>query len=141
MSTELDKIKESLREKQENLYGNAAKIYVEITIPETGKVGEWCVIKFNKKVPKAELAVSEKIEWKRKDKYDIYSKPEMVPTAFIIEKADNVDEIKFKWEDIGYVATQPTNLLRAGEYLVEVKAYSTQAYEETIARRLVQVSK
>jgi len=138
---ELDEIKQKLREAQETIHQDSKQPYVEIEIPENGKVGDWCTVKFNKKVPYAQISISEKLEWKRRDKFDYNSKPELVSTPFIVDYAQNVDSIKVKWEDIGYVATQPTNLLHDGEYLVEVRAFSKQVFEETTARRLVAVSK
>ncbi len=141
MSEEFEIAKQKLRDAQETIYENPAKPYVEIKIPEKGKVGDWCVVKFSKKVPFAELVISQDIQWKRRDPYDLKAKPEIVCKGFIIIDAKDTDEIKTRWEDMGYLAQQPTNMLVAGEYMVEARAFSTEAYEETTARRLVQVTK
>lgn len=133
--------KQKLRTSQENIYEKPEKPYVEIKIPETGKVGDWCIVKFSKKVPFAQLAISQDIQWKKRDKYDLKAKPELVCNAFIIKEAKDVDEIKARWEDIGILQQKETNMLLAGEYMVEARGYSKEAFEETTARRLVQVSK
>jgi len=136
-----EKAKQKLRDKQETVHENSEKPYVDIKIPSTGKVGGKCKIKISKKVPKVQLAVSQDIQWKKRDKYDLKAKPEIVCRAFILEEFKDTDSIEFTWEDIGTLHQQPTNLLREGEYMVEVRAYSTEAYEETTARRLVWVKK
>ena len=133
--------KQKLRERQETIHEDPKKPYVTIEIPETGKIGGECLVKFSKTVPKAQLAISQDIQWKRRDKYDLKAKPEIVCRAFIIEEKKNTDHISSKWEDVGIVAQVPTNLLLEGEYMVEARAYSTEAGEETTARRIVRVTK
>ncbi len=135
-----EKAKKKLRNKQENIYEDPNKHWVEIEIPAKGKVGEKCVIKFSKKVPLAQVVISQKILWKKRDKYDRTSKPEIVCTGFIIEEFKDVDKVEIPWEDIGYFGGKPINNLLAGEYMVEARGWSKQAYEETTSRRLVQVT-
>ncbi|KKM94767.1 hypothetical protein LCGC14_1195040 [marine sediment metagenome] len=137
----LEKAKEKLRAEQETVHEDPDKPYVDIKIPATGVVGKTCNIKFSEKVPFAQVAISQRIEWKKRDKYDLKAKPEMVCTAFFIQDYEDVKEIKVTWEDIGYFKEKAVNNLMAGEYLVEARAYTKQAYEETNAKRLVQVSK
>jgi len=139
--SEFEEVKQRLRDGQETVYEKPEKPYVDIKIPESGKVGDWCKVKFSKKVPFAQLVISQDVQWKRRDKYDLKSKPELVCKGFIIVDAKDTDEIKARWEDIGLVANQPTNLLQAGEYMVEARGYSHEAYEETTARRLIPVTK
>ena len=136
-----EKAKQKLRDKQENIYEDPKNIYVKITIPNTGVVGDNCVIKFSKEVPMAQIVVSQNISWKKRDKYDLKGKPEIVCRGFIIEEFKDVKEVKIPWEDIGQLHGAPYNFLEAGEYMVEVRGYSKEAYEETTSRRLIQVSK
>ena len=79
------------------------------------------------------------IAWKKVDKYDRASKPELVCRAFILEEFKDVKEIEVQWEDMGILAEKPTNMLVAGEFMVEARAWNTQAGEETTARRLIRV--
>lgn len=136
--------KQSLRDEQENEYANPDHKYVEIKIPTNNKIGGKCIIKFSDGVPKAQVAVSQQIDWKKRDKYDKESKPELISHAFILDehkaKGDKMlKEVSFVWEDIGVIAQEKRNLLKAGEYLVEVRAWNNESWEETTARRLVKV--
>ena len=138
--------KQSLRDKQETIHSVPDHPYVDIKIPTKNKIGEKCVIKFNKSVPKAQVAISQDIQWKKRDKWDKTSEPELISRAFILDEHrargnKMLDEVSFKWEDIGVVAQVPTNLLKEGEYLVEVRVWDNEASEETTARRLVTVTK
>ena len=40
---------------------------------------------------------------------------------------------------MGILAEKPTNMLQAGEFMVEARAWSTEFGEETTARRLIRV--
>lgn len=137
----LEKLKQKLREKQENIYEDPNKVYVEIDIPKTGKIGKECKVKFNKKVPNAQIAVSQDMQWKRRDKFDRTAKPELVCKAFKIGEKKDTDSISFIWEDVGKLHGEDTNFLQEGEYMVEVRAWSTVAGEETTSRRLVIITK
>lgn len=134
-----EEAKMKLREAQENEYGNPDDKWIKITIPSTGTVGKDCVIKLSETAPKAEVAVSANVQWKKRDKFDRNSDPEIVCRAFILEQFKNVKEIKFKWEDIGTLKQEPHNFLRAGEYMVEARVWHYNKKEETTSRRLVQV--
>lgn len=134
-----EKAKEKLRKKQENTHEDPDKPYVEIKIPATGEIGKKCVCKINKKVPHIQIAVSQNISWKKRDKYDLKGKPEIVCRAFYIDEIKDANKIEFVWEDIGQLHQEPYNFLQAGEYMVEVRAWSKEAYEETNAKRLVKV--
>lgn len=136
----LEKIKQKLRDNQETVYADPDKIYVELKIPKTGKVGGECKVKFSKKVPLAQITISEQLEWKRSDKYNPRSKMRLVNKPFNIISKKDCDYISIKFEDIGYVRGKQTNMLREGEYLIEARGYSIQAYEDTTAKRLVKVS-
>jgi hypothetical protein len=138
---DFENAKQRLRDKQENIYEDPDKIYVEIKIPEKGVVGEDCVIKFSKKVPFAQMAISQKLEWKKRDRYQMDGKKELVSTAFIQVEAKDCTEIRHRWEDMSPFRGVPTNLLNAGEYLVEGRGWSKGAYEETTSRRLIKVTK
>lgn len=132
--------KQRLRDKQEDIYENPDNVYVKITIPKSGKIGKECIVKFSKKVPNAQLSISQDVQWLRKfiglgKKGD----PEVISKHFIIVEAKDCKEIKATWEDIGYVHGKETNLLTAGEYMVHVRGYSTEFEEETTSRRLIQI--
>lgn len=132
--------KQRLRDKQENVYEDPDKIYVKITIPTKGKIGEDCVVKFNKKVPMAQLVISQDIQWKRRDiGLGKRGELEIVCKGFIIVEAKDCKEIRARWEDIGYLHQKAVNNLQAGEYMIEARGYSTEAYEETTSRRLIQI--
>lgn len=136
--------KQELRDNQETIHAVPDHPYVDIKIPTKNKVGDKCVIKFSKPVPKAQVAVSQDIQWKKRDKWDKQSKPELVSHAFILDehkaKGDKLlKEVSFVWEDIGVVSQERKNLLKAGEYLVEVRVWNNEAWEETNAKRLVEV--
>jgi predicted PilT family ATPase len=135
---EFEKIKQKLRDEQENEYENPDKIYVDIDIPSKGKVGEECIVKLSKKVPVAEFALSEKLSWKKKDKFDRFSKEELCASPFKIEQLKDVDEVKFKWEELD---GRGRNMLKSGEYFLEISARSKNAREETTARRIIRVEK
>jgi hypothetical protein len=137
----LESRKQELRDNQENEYADPENIYVEIKIPETGKVGENCVIKFSEKVPLAQVVISANMKWLKRDKYDKASKPELICKGFIIEEFKDVKEVKVPWEDMYPNKDGVKNLLKAGEYMVEARGWSKEAYKETTARRLVQVTK
>jgi len=137
----LERAKQKLRDEQETIYEKPDQQYVDIEIKSTGTVGEDCVVKVSKKVPFIQLVISQDVQWKKRDKYDQDSKPELVCKGFIIEEAKNTDTIKTKWADIEIIAGKERNLLKEGEYMVEARAWSINAYEETTARRLVQVKK
>ena len=136
----LESEKQRLRDKQEDEYEDPDNIYVKIKIPTSGKIGEDCVVKFSKKVPMAQLVISQDIQMKRK--YVSLGKkgePELTCKGFIIVEAKDCKEIRATWEDIGYLHSVRTNLLLAGEYVVEARGYSNEAYEETTSRRLISV--
>ncbi len=140
-----EEVKQKLRDEQENEYANPDKIYVTMKIPIGQKVGDKCTIKFSDEVPKAQVAVSQNISWAKRDKYDKASKPELISKAFILDehkaKGDKMlKEVSFMWEDLGIIAQETRNLLKAGEYLVEVRAWNTGAGQETTVRRLVTIS-
>lgn len=137
--TNFESRKQELRDKQENIHENKDNPYVKITIPDKGKIGGKCKIKFSKKVPRAQIAISQNITWKKVDKYDRTSKPELVCRAFILKEFKDVKEIEVQWEDMGILAEKPTNMLQAGEFMVEARAWSTEFGEETTARRLIRV--
>lgn len=141
LSDPLEIAKQKLRDEQENVYENPEKKYVEIDIPSTGKVGEELVVKFSKKVPKAQIAISEKLEWKRLDKYNPKSEYKLIPSRFNFKEVKDVDKVSIELADYGFVGQKKVNNLRAGEYLIEARGWSTQGGEETTARRLVKVSK
>ena len=136
----LESEKQRLRDTQENEYENPDNIYVKINIQKKGKVGGECVVKFSKKVPRAKLVISQDIQWKKRDKYDLKGKPELVCRGFIIEEAKDCKEIRCKWEDMGQLHGKPYNFLLAGEYCIEVRAYSTEFEEETTSRRLITIT-
>lgn len=136
-----EKLKQKLRDKQETIQENPEKPYVTIDIPKSGKIGKECIVKISKKVPKIQLAISQDIQWKKRDKYDREAKPEIVCRAFIIKEVKDTDEIRATWEDVGIVAQISTNLLAEGEYMVEARAWSTEFGEETNAKRLIRVTK
>lgn len=137
--------KQNLRDKQETTHAVPDHPYIDIKIPTRHKVGDKCVIKFSKPVPKAQVAVSQDIQWKKRDKYDKTAEPELISHAFILDEhkakgGNMLTEVSFVWEDIGVVAQERKNLLKAGEYLVECRVWNNEAWEETTARRLVKVT-
>lgn len=134
-------VKQKLKDKQDNKYMKPDKIYVEITIPSTGKVGEECIIKTSKEVPLIEYAVSEKLEWKKKFKHNRNAKKELCALPFKTGKAEDTDEVRFKWEEIAIIKQKNKNVLHDGDYLVEVSARSKKAGQETISKRLIEVEK
>lgn len=135
----LEKAKQKLRDKQEDEHENLDKPYAVIKIPTKNKVGEKCVIKINQKVPHVQIAVSQDISWKRRDKFAYGSKPELICKAFKIDEFKDTNKVEFIWDDIGLVRGKETNLLLAGEYMIECRVWSTVAGEETTSRRLVEV--
>ena len=137
----LETEKQRLRDSQENEYGDPDNIFAEITIPTTGKVGDDCVVKFSKKVPFAQLVISQDIRWVREDlglgrKGD----PKLSCRGFIIFESKDCDEISHPWEDIGYQYEKAVNLLLPGEYMIEARCYSNEAFEETTSRRLITIT-
>lgn len=139
----LENAKQLLRDKQETIYTNPEHKYLDIEIPTKGKVGDKCVIKFSGNAPKVEVAVSEDIKWEKRDKYDKLSKPELITRAFILDEhlKHNKDKVEFIWQDVGIISGEPKNMLRAGEYMVEVRVWDNESWEETIARRLITITK
>lgn len=137
----LEKAKQKLREKQETIHEVPDHKYVKIDIPEKGRIGKNCLVKIDKKVPHIQIVISQDIQWKKRDKYDLKSKPEMVCRGFIIKETKNDNKIKVIWEDNYIIAQENTNLLQVGEYMVEVRAWGNEAWEETTARRIVSVTK
>ena len=131
-----EKRKQELRDEQENKYEKPDKIYVEIDIPTKGKIGKECVIKLDKKVPFIEFALSQKLEWKKKDKFDRFATEELVATPFKLGNDKDTDKLKFKWEELD---GRGKNVLKAGEYFIEVSARSKVAGEETTSKRIVVV--
>ena len=137
-----EEVFDKLRKGTVTVHEDPNKPFAEITIPDSGKIGGDLIIKVDKKVKHLQLAVSHDFRygnpnpvWDRNAPPQIYGKP------FTIVTKKNVDEIVAKWEDIGILKEQPVNLLPEGEYLVEVRAHTDEAYEETTARRIVRVTK
>lgn len=135
----LESEKQKLRDKQEDEYGDPDNIYVKIKIPTKGKVGKKYTVKFSRKVPTAQLIVSNTFEWKRKNKYDSTSKPELLCTPYEIIDAKDCKEIKYNWEQIGHIGGKEINILEAGEYFIQVRAYSIGAGEETTSQRIIKI--
>jgi hypothetical protein len=133
-----EKAKQALKDKQSNRYENPDKIYVEIKIPTTGKVGEECIIKISEKVPIVEWALSEKLQWKKKYKYDRNADKEIVATPFQTGKEKDTDTIKIKWQELD---GRGKNVLRAGDYFLEVSARSKKAGQDTTSGRIIEVTK
>ncbi len=131
--------KQELRDKQEDVHEDPKNPYAKITIPDKGKIGKPLKIKFNHKVANAQVAISQKMEWKKRDKYDRESKPELVCNAFIIDEFKDVKKIDLKLEDIGYIKGVETNMLRPAEYMIEVRAWDIGARQETNSKRLIWV--
>lgn len=136
---QFERAKQKLRDAQKNTYEKEDQKYVEIDIPATGKIGEDFIIYTNKKVPIIEYAVCQQLDWKKKNKYNRGSKKELVGKSFMIGTRKDTDSCTFKWIDMYSFQGKQINGLKAGEYLVEVSARSTEAYEETKAIRLVRV--
>ncbi len=137
-----EEIFDELRKGTVTTHEDPARPFAKITIPDSGKIGGDLIIKVDKKVKHLQLAVSHDFRygnpnpvWDRNAPPQIYGKP------FTVITKKNVDEIIAKWEDIGILREEKVNLLPEGEYLVEVRAYTDEAYEETTARRIVRVTK
>jgi len=133
--------KQKLRDSKETIYANPLKPYIDISLPKSGKVGEYYVIKFSEKAPKVEVAVSQDIQWKRADKYDRQSKPELICKPFILESFKNVKEVKVLLADMGIFAGKPKNFMPAGEYMIEARAWSTGSGQETNVKMLINITK
>jgi hypothetical protein len=143
IESDFEQEKEKLR-KQKTEHGDPDKPYVTIDIPDTGKLGEKLTIKLSKKVPNIQLGFGDGIIWEREIRYDPKS-PKVVklkPTILIDEHRGkfNDDVINIELGDIKTVAGKEIQSWLEGDYLVEIRAFGNESFEETSARKLVKIS-
>ncbi len=115
--------------------------YVKIEIPKSGIIGEKFEVKVSKKVPNLDVAISDKINFEVVNKVWAKESPaQLYGTPFIIEKLKDVDKYEGVWHNPAFAAGKEFNALQEGEYLLEVRAYGTEAWQDTTVRIILKVT-
>ena len=131
-----------LRKAPEITYANDNHKWVEIELPESGILGEKYKIKVSEKVPELQIALSHDIRFEKVDKlWRPDEPPQLFGRPLRVEKLKNVDKFEGVWEEISLIQGREFNSLPEGEYLIEARANSNESWQETTARRIVNVVK
>ena len=137
-----EKAMQKLRDKTEYEHSIPDRKFVTIDIPTTAKIGSDLVVKFSEKVPNAQATWGNTFEWKRTDKFDPNSKVDLiVPRIESIENKGEDDKIIIALKNISYSKGKEFNSLLEGDYLITVRAYGKQAWQETTVRRIIRLHK
>jgi hypothetical protein len=139
---DFEECKKLLIKSQHNIYEDPDKHYCEIDIPDKVKLGEDLVIKLSSKVSNVHYILGDGYEWKRVERFDPKSDYQMQMRPTVDKKEKNYDKTKItipigKMETISKKEYQ---MWLTGYYYVMVRAYGNEWHEDTVVKRMVEVT-
>ena len=138
---DFEKCKDALKKEQENIYEDPDNHYCEIDIPKTVKLGETLKIKLSREALNVHYLLGDDYKWNKVEKYNLKSDYGINMRPTVEEKEKNKKEITIPIGRMEKISGQEHQMWLAGQYYILVRTFGTQWHEDTVSKRIIEVTK